>query len=138
MSDRARVDSLVDRLLRELRDRGLVKQCFGEPGPSWALTEAAQARLVSLESPPLSADDLIFIGHRCARCGERRTTRFRDGSHLCDSCYSRGLVGERTITLETDRATEPENLNPIEALRVEASRTAKKHRNVIMMNRRRT
>jgi hypothetical protein len=79
-------DSRFDALLRDLQAYGLVEHGTMDGEASWQLSPWARERLGQLATPVPSPDKLIFIGHRCATCGERRPTRSVAGSFLCDAC----------------------------------------------------
>ncbi len=87
-------DSRFDALLRDMQAYGLVEQGSVDGAPSWLLSEWTRARLDSLAMPLPSPDKLIFIGHRCATCGERRPTRTVGGSFICDACAATAAAGE--------------------------------------------
>ena len=80
-----------DALLEGLLGSGMVSRSPGEDG-SWVLAEPAQRRLDLLvaRQARLSAEELVYLDHRCAGCGDRRLTRFIDGEYFCDRCRAEG------------------------------------------------
>jgi hypothetical protein len=87
-------DSRFDALLRDMQAYGLVELGTVDGAPSWLLSDWTRARLEGLAMPLPSPDKLIFIGHRCAACGERRPTRTMSGSFVCDPCAAAKSSGE--------------------------------------------
>lgn len=61
---------------------------------SWQLSPWVVERLETLVVPPPPPEKLIFIGHHCVRCGERRPTRSSGGSLVCDICLARVVAEE--------------------------------------------
>jgi hypothetical protein len=103
-------DSRFDALLRDMQAYGLVEQGTVDGSSSWQLSDWARARLESLAMPLPSPDKLIFIGHRCAACGERRPTRTRAGSFVCDPCAAAKASGEgRDDLVDTAGTAADEN-----------------------------
>jgi len=80
-----------DALLQGLLSSGMVSQGPGEQG-TWVLAESAQRRLDLLvaRQARISAEELVYLDHRCAGCGDRRLTRFIAGEYLCDRCRDEG------------------------------------------------
>ena len=83
--------STYDALLEGLLSSGLVTQGRGAER-SWVLAEPAQRRLDHLVArhARLSAEELVYLDHRCGACGERRLTRLVEGAYLCDRCRVEG------------------------------------------------
>ncbi len=88
-------DSRFDALLRDMYAYGLVEHGTVDGSPSWQLSEWTRTRLEGLATPLPPPDKLIFIGHRCATCGERRPTRSLSGSFVCDLCAAVKTTGDR-------------------------------------------
>ncbi|MDE3086290.1 MAG: hypothetical protein KGJ77_05930 [Acidobacteriota bacterium] len=86
-----KVTTTYDGLLEGLLGSGMVSKSPGEEG-TWVLAEPAQHRLDLLvaRQDRLSAEELVYLDHRCAGCGDRRLTRFIDGAYLCDRCRAEG------------------------------------------------
>ena len=79
--------STHDALLEGLLSSRMVTRGEGDEG-TWVLAEPAQRRLdqlVARQARP-SAEELVYLDHRCAGCGERRLTRLIEGAYLCDRC----------------------------------------------------
>jgi hypothetical protein len=83
--------STYDALLEGLLAGGLVVRGEGPEG-TWMLAEPAQRRLdhLAARQSRFSAEDLVYLDHRCAGCGERRLTRLIEGGYLCDGCRGEG------------------------------------------------
>lgn len=79
-------DTRFDALLRDMQIYGLVEQGTTGGARHWQLSQWARERLEDLATPLPPPDKLIFIGHRCSTCGERRPTRSVSGAFVCDPC----------------------------------------------------
>lgn len=75
----------LDPLLRELMAFGLVEKASDG---GWALTQAAQQRLTSLDRPLPDQASMFFVGHRCDRCRDHTVTRRVGSDHLCARCVA--------------------------------------------------
>ncbi len=84
-------DHTYDALLEGLLGADMVTRGPGDEG-TWVLAEPAQRRLDLLVArrSRLSAEELVYLDHRCAGCGDRRLTRFISGEYLCDRCRAEG------------------------------------------------
>jgi hypothetical protein len=78
-----------DPLLRQLLDFHLVELAMRDGSGVFQLSPAAEHRLQELVAPIPDADKLVSFTHRCSVCGEKRPTRHRHGSAVCDPCWSR-------------------------------------------------
>jgi hypothetical protein len=114
-------DTRFDALLRDMQIYGLVEQRTAGGARSWQLSPWAKERLESLATPLPSPDKLIFIGHRCATCGERRPTRSVDGAFVCDPCSTvyPSDEGEAAVAVAADDALA----NPLADVEVEGTAT---------------
>jgi hypothetical protein len=83
--------STYDSLLEGLLAGGLVIRGEGPHGV-WTLAESAQHRLdhLAARQARFSAEELVYLDHRCGGCGERRLTRLVEGDYLCDGCRGEG------------------------------------------------
>jgi hypothetical protein len=78
-----------DPLLRDLVCWGLVARQEGTTGTPWQLVPTAQQRLDELlPTGAPGAVAVIYLGHLCADCHQRGTTRIHEECYLCDSCWA--------------------------------------------------
>jgi hypothetical protein len=93
-----------DALLRDLVTWGLVRRKDTENGPSWQLVDAAERRLEELlrPGPPLVAEVVIYLDHRCVDCRRRVPTHLHGDAYLCDACWA--LRSEAAVELPPPEA----------------------------------
>jgi hypothetical protein len=114
-------DTRFDALLRDMQVYGLVEQRTMGGARHWQLSQWARDRLEGLATPLPPPDKLIFIGHRCSTCGERRPTRSIEGAFICDPCAA--LSPSATGDTGTDGALTDPMATPLESAEVQGTAT---------------